>query len=354
MTMASIAPEHPAVSQRRSTTRGLRTIGVVCTAIVATAWATAVWLPLGVSMLAVFLFAAPHNWMECRYFLQRMPGRWGPLRLYYWSGLGGAFLLAAASLLLPSTARAWALEFEAWMTLLAVWNSALVAWVVWLAYLRRREKLQRAATRQPAVEHNLWPLLFAGGWVLIAVAWLAPVGWSLALVYLHPLIALWFLDRELLRRRVAWHGVYRAALGVLPFCLAGLWWMLWSKPDLPGDDLVSLQITRHAGRGVVPGVSTHLLVATHVFLEMLHYAVWLLAIPSIGMLGKPWQLDKMPMARKSAIWKWGVATVLLVGGVAVIGFWGGFAANYPATRDIYFAVAILHVLTEAPFLIRLL
>ena len=291
--------------------------------------------------------------MECRYFLQRMPARWGPLRLYYLSGIAGAALLAVASLLLPSTARLWALDVEAWTTLMAVWNTALVAWVVWLAHLRRREKTRRACARAET-DSQAWPFLFAAGWALIALAWFAPVGWSLGLVYIHPLIALWFLDRELFRRKVAWRHVYRTALMMLPVCLTALWWLSWRKPDLPGNDLLSLQITQHAGRGIVSGVSTHLLVATHVFLEMLHYAVWLVAIPSIGMQGKPWEVDKVPVARKSTIWRWGVTVVLVLGALAVIGFWGGFAANYPLTRDIYFSVAVFHVLAEAPFLIRLL
>jgi hypothetical protein len=38
--------------------------------------------------------------------------------------------------------------------------------------------------------------------------------------------------------------------------------------------------------------------------------------------------------------------------VAVL--WLGFSVNYTATRDIYFTVAIAHVLAEAPFLLRML
>jgi len=34
--------------------------------------------------------------------------------------------------------------------------------------------------------------------------------------------------------------------------------------------------------------------------------------------------------------------------------WFGFSVNYAATRDIYFAVAIAHVLAEAPFLLRMI
>ncbi|MDX6384408.1 MAG: hypothetical protein QOK48_1981, partial [Blastocatellia bacterium] len=34
--------------------------------------------------------------------------------------------------------------------------------------------------------------------------------------------------------------------------------------------------------------------------------------------------------------------------------WFGFSINYPAMRDVYFAVAMAHVLAEAPFLLRMI
>ena len=46
--------------------------------------------PIGVSIIAVFLFAGPHNWMEARYFLTRMPARWGGLAPYFSLGLAGS------------------------------------------------------------------------------------------------------------------------------------------------------------------------------------------------------------------------------------------------------------------------
>jgi len=42
------------------------------------------------------------------------------------------------------------------------------------------------------------------------------------------------------------------------------------------------------------------------------------------------------------------------GAVAMIVLWGAFLADYSTTRDIYFTVAMLHVLAEIPFLLRLL
>jgi len=38
----------------------------------------------------------------------------------------------------------------------------------------------------------------------------------------------------------------------------------------------------------------------------------------------------------------------------VLVLWIGFAADYTATRDLYFTIAIAHVLAEAPFLLKML
>ena len=51
------------------------------------------WAPVGFSIVTVFLFAGPHNWIEFRYFLSRMPGRWGPLRGFFLFSFAGVFAL---------------------------------------------------------------------------------------------------------------------------------------------------------------------------------------------------------------------------------------------------------------------
>ena len=177
-------------------------------------------------------------------------------------------------------------------------------------------------------------------------------------MYLHPLVALWFLDRELARAKSPWLSSYRVCLAVLPLLLGGLWLELANAPNLPGDDILSLQIMQHAGDGVLSGISTHLLVATHTFLEMLHYGVWLLGVPLVAGLAWPWQwssqLAQTPLARRGTVWRIGVAAVLSIGVVVMLVLWAGFAADYPLTRNIYFTVAMLHVLAEVPFLLRVL
>jgi hypothetical protein len=49
-----------------------------------------------------------------------------------------------------------------------------------------------------------------------------------------------------------------------------------------------------------------------------------------------------------------MAAVLVCGVFVVALLWFGFSVNYAATRDVYFAVAIAHVLAEAPFLLRMI
>ena len=301
------------------------------------------WFPLGFSIVAVFLFAGPHNWMEARYLLTRMPGRWGALRLYFLTGLVGVFALATAFAVLPVLSNRLGWDEETWLRGLAIWNTALVLWILVLARMRERQNPRRE-----------WSWLVPAGLLLIAAAWLWPQPWDLALVYLHPLMAMWFLDREIGTRRREWQATYRRVVLVVPALLVLLWWRLRLQPSLPGEDALTVRITRHAGAGILAGVSSHLLVSTHLFLEMLHYGIWLVAIPLISLSNAPWRIEQVPLARRSTLGRKFVATVLILGVAAVVGFWAGFLANYPLTRDVYFTVALLHVLAEVPFLLRLL
>lgn len=301
------------------------------------------YAPLGASIATVFLFAGPHNWFEARYFLTRMPPRWGALRVYFTTGLVGVFALTAAFAALPALGRSYEWGLEDWNVALAIWNTALVAWIAVLATMRARTNPRRDWG---------WLLPVAGG--VVALAWLWPFAWDLGLVYLHPLVAMWFLDRELGRHRPTWQRPYRVMLAIVPLCLGLLWWRLVDAPNLPGADALTARITHHAGASILSGVSTQLLVATHVFLESLHYAVWLLAIPLVATLAAPWRIERIPLAQRGEAWRKLVVGILAVGAIAVVLFWAGFLTDYPLTRDIYFTVAMLHVLAEVPFLLRLL
>jgi hypothetical protein len=294
-------------------------------------------LPIGFSIVTVFLFAGPHNWVELRYFLARTPPRWGPLAPFFALGIGGVATLTALF-----AALSWVPE-QAWLTAAATWNSLLVLWIAALVELRSRQNPRRSW-------FWVWPIAL----LVVGLNWLLPVGLSLALVYVHPLVGLWILDRELRRNRSEWRRGYHACLACLPLLLAALWLWLWNSPDLPGEDVLSRAIRAHAGAGILGNVSSHLLVATHTFLEMIHYGVWLLAIPLAAGMSAPWRGQSRGLARRSLTWRRLVTMGLLAAALVVVGLWVCFLVDYPVTRDVYFTVAMLHVLAEAPFLLRAL
>src|SRR4051794_40579021 len=94
-------------------------------ALAVAAAALAGWVPIQFSFLTVFLFAGPHNWLEARYFLTRMPGRWGKLRGFFLFAFGGLFVLTATFIGLR-----WFVPFSFWEytdfhSVLAGWNTLL-------------------------------------------------------------------------------------------------------------------------------------------------------------------------------------------------------------------------------------
>jgi hypothetical protein len=63
--------------------------------------------------------------------------------------------------------------------------------------------------------------------------------------------------------------------------------------------------------------------------------------------------ELIPAARRGPDWALGVRW-MLVGGLLVVAIlWVSFGLNYETTRSVYFTIAILHVLAEIPFLLRM-
>jgi hypothetical protein len=295
-------------------------------------------LPLQVSIVTVFLFAGPHNWFELRYFLTRLPVRFGRSRDFFVTAFAGVGVLTLAYVSLPFiySARLW--SDEAWSTMIAGWNTALLAWVGLLIWLRSKQK-----------RRVNWTWTIPAGLALCSLNWLGPDFFSLALVYIHPLIALWFLDRHLRRTRPPWLRVYRRCLCLLPFVLAIMIWQLSQTSSLPDSNGLFWRITQHSGAEMLPQVSSHMLVSVHLFLEMLHYAVWIVALPLIGGFVKT-----IPVARHPRGFPRVIGGLMIAALAAVVVLWFGFSIDYSTTRDIYFTVAMAHVLAEAPFLLRML
>jgi len=315
--------------------------GMVVLAIAAALLAGAI--PIAFSIATVFLFAGPHNWMEARYILGRLPARTGKLTGFFAFSFVGIIGLTAMFALLPSYLQAHDSHPEDYATAYALWNTLTILWIAALIAMRGHTN--------PRFDAGwVWPLAF----LLIAGNWLQPFLVSMAFVYLHPLMALWILDRELRRSRPHWRAAYHICLLSLPLLAFVLWFTLHDAPMLPGSDPVSLAITNHAGDWFFSAISNHFLVALHTFLEMVHYGIWILIIPLLGYRSAPWSLHTIPAARNSANWRRGVATLLLAGLFLVVVLWASFLIDYSATRYIYFVVAVTHVLTEIPFLLRMI
>lgn len=297
--------------------------------------------PVWLSIVAVFAFAGPHNWIEARYFLARLPGRWGRSRGFFSLAIGGAVAMTALYLAMGPMARTLDVGDAGAGVLVASWATLAVAWLVAIVAVVGRQV------------HRDWTWAVPVGLFAVAFAWWAPGLWWLGLVYGHPLVALIFLDREL-RRRPGLQRALRWLCAALPLVLAGIWMASVSGEPLTGIDGLTMRIADHAGATILPSVPDRLLVATHAFLETMHYGVWVVAMPFIGFRSAPWRVAAVPLWRRSRTGAMVVAALLGGGALLVTALWASFAVDYATTRDVYFSIAMLHVLVEAPFVIRLL
>src|SRR5438270_6809779 len=107
---------------------------VVALGVATAAALLAGWAPLGFSIVTVFLFAGPHNWLEFRYFLTRLPARWGRLSLFFLLGFAGMFGLTAAFAALVYLTELGALSAAQYEYGFATLSSVLVLWIATLVH----------------------------------------------------------------------------------------------------------------------------------------------------------------------------------------------------------------------------
>src|SRR5215213_7890195 len=107
---------------------------------VVAAVAFASWLPLQVSIITLFLFAGPHNWFELRYFLMRLPLRFGNSRNFFIAAFAGIGLLTVSYMALPLLYNFTSLSSNTWSIVLASWNTLLLIWLGLLVWLRGKNK----------------------------------------------------------------------------------------------------------------------------------------------------------------------------------------------------------------------
>jgi len=237
----------------------------------------------------------------------------------------------------------------AWTLVLASWNTLLLLWIGMLVWLRGKHRQRRDWS---------WAIPVALG--LSALNWLQPELFSLAIVYLHPLVALWFLDRHLRTTRPEWLPVYHRCLCLLPILLVGIVWAQARTPELADDNGLFWRITQHAGAELLPNIPGRILVSVHLFLEMLHYGVWIVALPLIAPLARTaradeseatrtlsqrpnsfWKVRSVPLARHPRGFPKLVGTALGLGIFAVIVLWVGFSMDTPQLA-ISISLLLLH------------
>jgi len=177
------------------------------------------------SIATVFLFAGPHNWFEARYFLMRLPARFGRSRNFFIVAFVGIGLLTLTYVSLPALYYANIWSGANWSNAIAIWNTLMILWIGALVLMRGKQKANR---------DWFWVLPLA--FVLCSINWLSPELFSLAIVYVHPLVALWFLDRHLRRTKSEWLPAYRRCLMFLPLLMAAMLWQLSRTSSLADDN----------------------------------------------------------------------------------------------------------------------
>ena len=283
------------------------------------------WNPLLLTTLAVGLFAGPHNLMEARYLLGRLPGRAGKLKRYMALSALGVTGIGATSLTLAYTDNPYSLR---------IWATLLLLWLGGLLLLRSRENPRR---NWPWIEPAV---LLACSWI-----WLSPITFGLALVLLHPILAIVVLGRELHFYRRPERAHYAAFVGAVLFGLAVLLAMLAIHPSRPPAAFRNL---------VLIDAPSLTYLAVHAYLEIVHYAVWILLLPALASATRRGGLNLYPVLRKAPGRLWAARALLALGLLLSLGLWWGFAFHFEFTRALYFQLAIFHVLVEFPFLVRTL
>lgn len=84
--------------------------------------------PVPLTTVAVILFAGPHNALELRYALSRLPRRFGPLARFFGLAAAGISLLSIAMIGLLLVTRFHGLARSSLTIVLSLWLTLLVVW----------------------------------------------------------------------------------------------------------------------------------------------------------------------------------------------------------------------------------
>lgn len=108
--------------------------------------------------------------------------------------------------------------------------------------------------------------------------------------------------------------------------------------------------TAGIGNSIFKDASPAMILAMYVFLQTVHYSIWVIAIPLVTQSWTRWRLDRLPALRNRLKLRIILDYVIALGAVSVVAFWVGFKLDYSQTMDLYILLTTLHVLAEVPFM----
>lgn len=223
---------------------------------------------------------------------------------------------------------------------LLAWNQCLIVWVLALCYFR----YQRRISKPIAVFASVHAIL------LTIANLLSPPIFTGTMLFLHPLVGLWILEREIRRTRKTWLNSYHWCLLSIPIAVLGLFLFLNGVPPDTENSQTLTRLSGNPGNMLFADASPAMMLSIYAFLQMVHYAIWVVAMPIVSQSWKRWRLDFMPALRNRAKLQAMVRIGFAMSGLAVICLWIGFKLDYTATLDFYVLLSTLHVLSEVPFM----
>ena len=301
--------------------------------------------PIEFSIATVFLFAGPHNWFEVRYALGRLPARAGKLWGFFAIsavGIVGSHAAFAAIPWLTATSDSPTFIGGAY----AVWNTTFLFWVATLVWMRSRTNPH-----------------FDGGWVwplaclLAAGVWLSPLALQRGADLPAP--AAGTLAARSRTGPVAARVAARptgARSPAIPLLMAALWWRLADAPNLTGRPIV---VDHRPIAATTPrrGSST----ASRRTSWSRRTRSWRWSITACGSCSFRWwgcardpgNCGRSPRRGGTVRGRAACRICCSSGCWLCVVLWVCFLLDYGTTRSIYFTVAMLHVLAEIPFLLRM-
>lgn len=285
------------------------------------------------AVLAFALCALPHNFVELGFLCWGKGSMGGGLvRAPRWTWvLVGIMIVPGFLYLIPGALNPDQKE--------ALFHSQMLAVPVWIGIM--------AAVRCWARPLWMVPVLCAAaaaGWA----AWTRPDVAAVTFVQLHNITALIMAALVLRGRpREEQRQAWPLLAGVALASIIGTWGLLTWAPVWGGVE-VPAATARVLGASVAPaGASSFLmdrLMAVFSFQLWLHYGVWVMLVPALG-------LAPLPALPRPALGAVTVAMVIGVAAVAVVAGTLSFFQDFVHTRTIYLALAGLHVYGEYPALI---